>query len=201
MLEYEKKIILTYQEYMSILKFKNKACNSYVQTNYYYDTDNFEMNEIGITYRIREKQGKYKATVKKHNFKNGKCNIERYAYVKNERDTRFFENNLLKLQGALKTERIVFVPHDGIAVALDKNLYLGVIDYELEVEYLPQIEFLIESVLGYYALELRYSGNHTSEEEFISRANNAKSKSHRFFERKKELLKKGNYEICSRRDN
>lgn len=192
MLEYEKKILLTYEEYLAILNLKNKPCNSYIQTNYYYDTDNFEMNERGITYRIREKQGRYKATIKTHNVKKGKCNFERYAYVANKNDSVYFKNDLLKLHGTLSTERTVYVPYDGIAVALDKNLYLGVVDYELEIEYLPELEFLIDSVLNYYATELHLSESHTDLEDFYFRVNNSKSKSERFFERKKELLKGDN---------
>ena len=64
MLEYEKKIPLTFKEYQILIALFNDNIKSVIQRNYYYDTDDFSMNKQGITYRIREKDGTYTATGK-----------------------------------------------------------------------------------------------------------------------------------------
>ena len=63
MIEYEKKILLTFKEYLAILGTLGKDKRSYSQTNYYFDTENLDMYRKGITYRIRQKGDKTEATV------------------------------------------------------------------------------------------------------------------------------------------
>ena len=55
MLEHEKKIMLTEDEYLSILMLMCKYAPMQTQTNYYFDNDDLLMNEKGITCRIRAK--------------------------------------------------------------------------------------------------------------------------------------------------
>ena len=61
MLEYEKKVMLTKDEY-AVLSAQCRGMRVETQTNYYFDTDDFCMNRKGITCRIRAKNGKYKTT-------------------------------------------------------------------------------------------------------------------------------------------
>ena len=57
-LEYEKKIMLTADEYFSILLLVCRDVPVQTQTNYYFDNDDLSMNKKGITCRIRPKDGK-----------------------------------------------------------------------------------------------------------------------------------------------
>ena len=65
MIETEKKIILTYEEYLAVIMKMCKYAEPVIQTNYYFDTENLTMNRKGITCRIRFKNGKYTAEIKK----------------------------------------------------------------------------------------------------------------------------------------
>ena len=61
MIEYEKKILLTFKEYLTILGTLGKDKRSYSQANYYFDTENLDMYRKEITYRIRQKGDKTEA--------------------------------------------------------------------------------------------------------------------------------------------
>ena len=50
MLEFEKKLLLTSEEYHEIInKIGDLGAEPVLQTNYYFDTENLEMNSKGIT--------------------------------------------------------------------------------------------------------------------------------------------------------
>ena len=71
MTELEKKLLLTEDEYdylMEHLGYESPLIQKPIvtQINYYFDTDDFSMNRQNTTCRIRLKDGKYKATMKKH---------------------------------------------------------------------------------------------------------------------------------------
>lgn len=183
MLEYEKKILLTAEEYFTLLRLKDKKQSPTIQTNYYYDSDDYKMNMQGITCRVREKDKKYKATIKAHKQANKECSIEKTKDALSEHDDRLFSGMHLKLQGSLTTERIILYSNNGCEVVLDKNTYLGMTDYELEVEYLPEYEdHATELIYRYisflYPLKLCM---------LILSQRVSKSKSERFFERKQKL--------------
>lgn len=70
-MEFEKKILLTEEEYQAVLKQRSREGRRhrrehYVQKNHYYDTEDLSMNRQGITCRIREKKGRFTATHKTH---------------------------------------------------------------------------------------------------------------------------------------
>lgn len=70
-MEFEKKILLTEEEYQAVLKQRSREGRRhkrehYVQKNHYYDTEDLSMNRQGITCRIREKEGRFTATHKTH---------------------------------------------------------------------------------------------------------------------------------------
>lgn len=183
MLEYEKKIFLTEDEYLNLLRLGCGKKLTTIQTNYYYDSDDYKMNMQGITCRIREKGGKYKATIKAHKQSNKECSIEKTKDALNEYDDRLFSGMHLKLQGSLTTERAILYSDNECEVVLDKNTYLGMTDYELEVEYLPGFEeYATELIYRYinimYPLKICM---------LILPQRVSKSKSERFFERKQKL--------------
>ena len=144
MLEYEKKFVLSQTEY-EVLRNTFNGYNTKTQVNYYYDTEDFFYNQKGITYRIREKDGEYEATVKTH-FSNN-YSEEKTVTVKNAFDTSAFTGTNVLLHGCLQTDRKEIIMPNGMCIALDKNTYLDTVDYELEVEYVPQSEALFDIAL------------------------------------------------------
>ena len=189
MLEYEKKIMLTANEYHT-LAMSNRCKNipKQLQTNYYFDDDDFSMNKKGITCRIRYKNGKYKACIKNHNTNHCDCSMELNLPEDVKFDPHFFKTLGLQGQGELVTERIIIYKYAMCEVVLDRNIYLGHTDFELEVEYCqegePKAEKLIKSIAEYLTV-----ARHSEESEsFLKRIGQGKSKSQRFFERKQKLI-------------
>ena len=192
MLEYEKKILLSQAEYSALLTAMCKDSPACIQTNYYFDTDDFSMNEKGVTCRIRCKNGKFKTTVKSHGGKETDCSVENCANIKNKFDADTFKEMGLHLQGSLFTERTVAYKDEFCEAVLDSNTYLGNTDYELEIEYSQEYNEYADNLLFKIAGILLTEGCITNIKEFCDRAQNPKSKSQRFFERKKTILSKGN---------
>ena len=91
MFEFEKKILLTKTEYDYLRSDERFSKRPSLQKNYYYDTEKYELNELGITCRIRERNGKYKATLKAHQPDIENFSIETSGEAENERDLSFFK--------------------------------------------------------------------------------------------------------------
>lgn len=187
MLEYEKKIMLTAEEYLSILMTMCKYAPIETQTNYYFDNDDLSMNEKGITCRIRAKDGKHKATVKNHNTEHSGCSIEVDLLEKTEFDPQIFNVLGLHHQGELVTERIVMHKDSDCEMVLDRNVYLGNTDFELEVQYSKESEYRAQRIIENIGECLVATEKLTGIDEFVARAGQGKSKSQRFFERLKNL--------------
>ncbi len=183
MMEYEKKILLTEEEYIALLNhFQNVS--SVKQINYYFDTDDLSMNKQGITCRIRYKNGTYKATVKKHKTDIQDCSEETIISTTSELVEDVFTSIGLKLQGNLVTNRTIFLKQNAYMVVLDKNDYLGHTDYELEIEYISSCEKYATQLIWDIASILISNGKLSNIEDFFGRMQNTNSKSQRFFERK-----------------
>ena len=186
MLEYEKKIMLTANEYFSIIMLMCRYIPMQTQTNYYFDNDDLSMNEKGITCRIRAKDGKYKATIKNHNAEHPDCSVEVDLVEKTEFDPQIFNVFGLHHQGVLITDRVVMHKDSVCEMVLDRNTYLDNTDFELEVEYSKEGEqrakTLIENIGDCLATK-QLTGN----DDFITRIGKGGSKSQRFFERLKKL--------------
>ena len=185
MLEYEKKIMLTADEYISILILMCKHAPMETQTNYYFDNDDLSMNKNGITCRIRAKDGKYKATIKNHNAKYPDCSIEVNLVEKSEFDPQIFNVFGLHYQGELITDRVVMHKDSTCEVVLDRNAYLGYTDFELEVEYSKGSEHRAQTVIENIGECLVATEQLMGIDEFVARVGQWKSKSQRFFERLK----------------
>ncbi len=183
MLEYEKKIMLTEDEYLSIVMLMCRCVTPQTQTNYYFDDDNFSMNKKGATYRIRAKDGKYKATIKNHNTEQQECSTEVDLVEKLEFDPQIFDMFGLHYQGELVTDRVVIYKDSVCEVVLDRNMYLGHTDFELEVEYCRESEqraqVFIESIAEYLVATEQLA----DVEELLVRVGKGGSKSERFFKR------------------
>lgn len=184
MLEYEKKLMLTEREYRQLLHAFHEDSATTLQTNFYFDTDDFSMNQKGITCRIRSKNGKFKATVKNHIKNHSELSIEKTMDLGSQLDLQVFELMGLHLQGCLVTERCVVYKDPFCEFVLDRNTYLGQTDYEMEIEYAVEQEQLATCLLNKSAHILFADGIIGSKEEFLSRVSSSASKSQRFFERR-----------------
>ena len=186
MLEYEKKIMLTADEYQAIVKLLCKDLPIKTQTNYYFDTDNLDMNSNGITCRIREKDGRYKATIKSHCAERPDCSVEEDLSEKTDFYPSSFTGFGLRYQGELVTDRIVVQKDSDCELVIDRNTYLGYEDFELEIEYREESEYMAQELLKRIAEILIAVNLLNDSQAFIDRAKQSKSKSHRFFEGKAE---------------
>ncbi len=178
MKEFEKKLLLTEQEYHYVINHWNKFASVSLQTNYYFDTDDFIMNKCGITFRIREKNGTYKATIKRHHIEYSDCSDEEDLDIKPFLDPNVFLPYGVHLQGKLITERIILMKSPTCELVLDRNSYLGTVDYELEIEYTAGFDNIADSLRSEVISALK-KRNPTIQLRIPS-----KSKSQRFFERK-----------------
>lgn len=182
MLEYEKKIMLTSDEYLSIMMAMCKYAPLQEQTNYYFDNDDFSMNKKGITCRIREKDGKFKATVKNHNCGHPDCSVEVDLVEESKFDPQIFNVFGLQHQGELVTKRIVMYKDSICEMVLDRNVYLGNTDFELEVEYCKESEHTAKKFIENVAEFLVGTKQLKGIDEFLVRVGQGQSKSQRFFE-------------------
>ena len=189
MIEFEKKIILKEYEHRLLKEKRYPSEKVILQINHYYDTDDSQLNQAGITCRIRERNGSYTATVKDHQKKWKDCSIETSHPVRDLWDDTCFRDMGLRFQGSMKTERTVFVLCSGIKIMLDRNQYLGVTDYELELEYKPRER--VRALLEMEAIAdcLTFHRGEATAFAFRKRFNQGKNKSQRFFEQRAALDK------------
>ena len=194
MIEFEKKILLTEHEYLSLRKHFGKRSME-TQINFYFDTDDLTMNQENITCRIRLKNGKCNATMKCHSSVDESSEVE--MKIRNGLQDNTFIYMGLKCQGELVTKRCVLMKESTYEVFLDENKYLGTTDYELEIEYLPNCEHNVVKLIKSIA-EMLGKDSDCSVEEFVLRTHDVPSKSRRFFERKTKvyLWDKG-YDVMS----
>lgn len=190
MIEYEKKAMLSSAEYHCLTRcFFAPQSKMVVQVNHYYDTHTYEFNDMNITCRIREKDGTYKATIKSHSRNAEDCSVENSREVNDQFDTTLFKDMNVTYQGNLTTIRKVLHLTSELRIMFDINFYLDFIDYELEVEYDGDNEQLAEIEICKLSDILLKQNLISSQSDFCKRFKNSKSKSKRFFERKRALYK------------
>lgn len=149
MIEYEYKYMLDRKEYLSAVNILNKKYHEkiFIQTNYYYDTQDFKLHKNNIVFRVRVTGSQKRLQIKLPIIREGPLR------VKNEYVTPIFQlppcfdledmefnkiikyTGIIKVIGKLTTERRLYEVNEGIQISLDKNTYLGKVDYELEVEF------------------------------------------------------------------
>jgi uncharacterized protein YjbK len=149
MIESEFKCLLTFEQYNMIHRtIKEKfQVKKFIQINYFYDTDKYELDMNDITFRIRQKEDHLQMQLKGPAKKEGML-IIRSELSKDIIDfptaIRLEESEWCDLlpckgnitpKGSLVTERIKCNLNDSIEIDLDKNYYFGIVDYELEIEY------------------------------------------------------------------
>lgn len=189
MQEFEKKVLLTQEEYRCLLRLADGNVEHFIQINYYYDSEQLDMNRQGITCRIRKKNDNWEATVKTHGSENG-CSTEETKEILGPWDDGIFRDMKLALQGKLTTTRTVLYSGEGLEVVLDANSYLGIRDYELEIEHTCENENHAEFVLRLLAELLCAQQINQGVKEFCTRTRFTQSKSARFFAHKRSLQEK-----------
>ncbi|SHG30789.1 CYTH domain-containing protein [Ornithinibacillus halophilus] len=175
-IEIEFKNLLTEHEYnqlLTALPFPNKA---FSQTNYYFETDDFQLKEKSSALRIREKQGKYQLTLKQPH---GDGLLETHDSLTKEEAFEWLNGHCiakeniqealkqmgiplesLRFFGSLTTERREYAEND-ILYVLDYSTYNHQHDYELEIE-APTVtagENAFQSILTQFQIPKRQTKN------------------------------------------
>lgn len=183
MLEFEKKMILSKAEGDAVLEMYHDYIAMQKQINYYYDTEDFQMNAKGVTCRIRYKEGQYITTVKDHCSDKTFCSVENITRVSGYFSDDYFKELGLSFKGLLTTERFFLYKGEGFELVLDRNYYLDMTDYELEIEFTQGKEHEVDGLVAHIEQYLIAKGFQLRQGEFPRRMMDAKSKSERFFER------------------
>ena len=184
MIEHEKKIRLTEEEYHYLMRYIGNCLPTVRQVNHYFDTDDFSMNQKGVTCRIREKNGVLKATYKDHRQGKAFCSKEISCCVSNGLTDNDFTDMGLQYQGCLETYRTVILKQSFCTMVLDRNEYFGMTDYELEAEYTEGYEDRVTDCIRELFEFLGFIEKSDGFAPINVRIAQSKSKSERFFERK-----------------
>ena len=143
MQELENKRLMTKEIYDSLCHWCKQIYRERknMQINYYYDTPDGSCNGSNITVRVRQQGDSLKGTVKYHGIENlSHQSYEQTFTVYSLPMSMEFGGRGLSLMGQMVTERISVPVAEGVELMLDKNYYLGRVDYELELEFLPEAQ-------------------------------------------------------------
>lgn len=144
---------------LSEIEYENflmlKGCDTFKQTNYYFDTENFDYFNSKTVIRIRLIDETYELTVKTKNINSGAAGViimdeknksidndEAKALISGERDIKEYlptdvliSKNRLSCVGLITTLRKKICISEELPMAeLDKSIYAETTDYELEWE-------------------------------------------------------------------
>ncbi len=178
--DYEKRLLLSEEEYRAVLRAL-KTCLTEKEISCYYDTAALDLNKKGVTCKTTKKVNRKVATVRCYDNRNKDKSIKRSLAL--TEDKNIFEREGLLCFGSMKTERNVICISDHCTASLDKNIYLGTTDYDLIIEYRegyePEAERIIKSI-----------------KKIIGRADiifadSSASKGKRFFEKHLTILRSG----------
>ncbi|MFS0752167.1 CYTH domain-containing protein [Oceanobacillus sp. 1P07AA] len=148
-IEIEYKNLLTKDEYIQLQKDLSFPTSSVEQTNYYFETKNFDLKKHGSALRIRKKQNQYYLTLKQpheeglletHDAlteKEFQKWIQGEIISKPHTTKQLNEMNIspsnLNYAGYLTTNRME-IEFNGTQLVLDHSNYLDTEDFELELE-------------------------------------------------------------------
>lgn len=109
-----------------------------LQVNYYYDTEDNALNGLKTTVRIRQCQSSMKLQIKMHRTTNAPSAVsDEYSDDVTELPLAIKipdVQNAVVLKGVLVSERSSFPFGTNSVICFDANMYLGVCDYEIEIE-------------------------------------------------------------------
>lgn len=161
-LEIEFKSQITQTEYETLMKKYGLENKIIPQTNFYFDTPNYDLQKNKIALRIRQKEHSVKLTAK---VKQKVGTLERHIILDEDKALHMIENgfnaNVIGVDynvvnfAQLTTLRAKIPFKSGI-IFFDKSIYYDVVDYEVEFE-VEDIEkgkvefydFLLENNLTY----------------------------------------------------
>ncbi len=142
-IEIEFKTVLSQNKYEELLKRFNLENNVFKQINYYFDTDDFELNQKQMVLRIRQKgEYRYKVTMKCQGQQGA---FESHVIITKEQAESMIANGFstqdffddidffVTFKTSLENYR-VSTPYMGGILFLDRCIYCGVEDYEIEYE-------------------------------------------------------------------
>ena len=148
--EIERKYILSEDKYKSIIDLLSSEYkfDKVTQINYYYDTIDFQLFKNDETLRVRQKNDKLKLEYKygkkiKDSIRTCLEFSKDIGALPKKIHNSKSEDEYFNI-GILVTERIDYKILDYI-ISLDKNYYLGYIDYEIEIE--SQNDFSLPDIL------------------------------------------------------
>ncbi len=135
--EYEQKTMLNESQYCEILEklITSYSSKKYIQVNYYYDTQNYDIWRNNKTIRVRFKNDKLEFQIKNHLLTHNNTVISDETIIEIDVLPQIieYEGQIVNKIGELVTERYDFYCNDYV-ISLDKNFYLGSTDYEIEIE-------------------------------------------------------------------
>lgn len=143
-IEIEFKTVLDQIEYQKLLEAFKLEHNVFKQVNYYFDTKNLDLNSHSIVLRIRQKGEIFKLTLKKQHENEA---FEYHVLLRNDQAqnilsegfhvNQYFEvleqDYFVTFQTSLENFR-ASTQYDMGTIFIDKNVYCGRVDYELEYE-------------------------------------------------------------------
>lgn len=116
-------------------------CNYKVHVNYYYDTNDNMLDKKNVTVRIRQECSNLKWQLKEHKeARNSLFLCDEYSGNLDDLPSIIKIDDIdkfLYLKGTLITERKALCFGNGSKICFDVSMYLGIVDYEIEIEYNP----------------------------------------------------------------
>ncbi|MGS2777845.1 CYTH domain-containing protein [Robertmurraya sp. GLU-23] len=176
-IEIEFKNMLTKEEYLHLItEFSINETMIDTQINHYFDTEKFQLKELGSALRIREKEGRFELTLKQplvvglletnqelskdEAFTMLKGAALPSGIVREQLEKNNFPINKLQYFGSLTTKRCELQYKGGLLV-LDHSLYLLKEDYEIEYEVEDPIEgeLTFKQLLQTFKIPIRVTEN------------------------------------------
>ena len=196
MLEFEKRIIIDSDEYGLICERLGSG-RRLVWTNYYYDTEALDFRRAGFALRVRECGDSFESAVERSGGSAGRICVRYLAKGADRFRAAEALGTGVRFCGSLRAERMSYPFGKRARLYVDRNCYLGAVDYELAVQYRRGYEKECGAALcaAAAALERALSGFDPSR--FLLRADSSAGKSERFFER---WLEGGGWELWSAPD-
>lgn len=185
MVKYYKNVILTYDEYAMISSMIYRKALLKNQANYYFDTNDFTMNQNGIVCGLYARDEEFTTTINFCNSRLSGRSIEAKICERQELDHEAFKVLGLCYQGEMFVDRMLIHKDDTCEISLDCNAYLGCVDYELAIEYTVAGEKMAITILDGIVRSMLPGRPATIIKAALNRIDNGKTKANRFFERKR----------------
>ncbi len=142
-IEIEFKTVIQKEKYEHLLRLFHLENNIFKQVNHYFDTDQFDLNQKQIVLRIRQKgEYRFKVTLKCQGHESASeshiviTKDQAEDMIKNGFSTKdYFEelDYFVSFRASIENYR-VSTPYENGILFLDRCLYCGVEDYEIEYE-------------------------------------------------------------------